>query len=133
MSASIPCVPCCSTTQVVNIPGLQGNSGNNGVNGVNAFAMTTSDITTLVGGNSYTINVTSSLWMVIGMKVIVGQGFGTALPAGKTGPGTFIVTAVPSSNSVTMTFQNLTNDQHSGTIGSGSNTGGALIAAGSST
>jgi hypothetical protein len=131
MSAAIPCVPCCTTTQVVNVPGLQGAPGTNGINGVNAYAMTTADFTTPSSdGANVSVSLTNTLWMVVGMVVIIGQGGGAALPVGHTGPATFRVVSLPSSISATLSFLHRTGDVGNNIlIGNGS--GGALCSAGS--
>ena len=93
MSATSPCVPCCSTPQVVNTPGTEGPAGTNGSNGINAFTTVTGGgFTVPAVGSTVTAPVANSGWCVVGQNVIV------------TGPANFLVTAVPSSVSVTLEF-----------------------------
>lgn len=104
-----PCLPsCCATPQVVNIPGLQGGTGNNGTNGVNAFSITTADFVVPAINATVTISVTSTAMNVVGQTVMIGQGGGTALV--HPGPGTFQITAIPSSSTLTGKFLGATPD-----------------------
>src|SRR6185503_16987453 len=105
------CVPC-PTVQTVQVPGAQGNAGTpgtNGINGIDAFSFLTSDLTTPIDTvTPITIAVSSSLWMVIGETIFIGQGAGLVLA--NPGPGTFTVTAVPSPVTVTVTYNNAPGD-----------------------
>lgn len=95
MSATSPCVPCgCPTPQVTNVPGVPGGNGTNGVNGVNAFTLTTADFTVPArdGVTTVTVSVADSSWMIVGQILIM------------TGPGNFIITAIPGPTSVTVLF-----------------------------
>lgn len=97
------CSPCDSQIAPVVIPGIQGiqgTAGTNGTNGQNAFATTTAQFTTpadLV--TTSTVSVTSSVWMVVGETVILGQGPGAILA--NPGPATYLVTAIASPNTFT--------------------------------
>jgi hypothetical protein len=92
MSATSPCIPCCPTPQSVNVPGAPGGNGTNGTNGVNAFTLTAADFTVPAIGGSVTVTVANSTWMVIGQILIM------------TGPANFLITAIPSTTTVTLTF-----------------------------
>lgn len=106
------CSPCPAPTPPVNVPGAVGNTGQagiNGINGIDAFSILSADFTTPL--NTITpvnINVSSTLWMVIGETLIIGQGAGVAIV--NPGPGTFKITAIPSPTQVTVTFMHLTGD-----------------------
>lgn len=98
------CSPCNTTLPPVNIPGSTGPAGANGTNGSNG-----SNAFTTVTGTGFTapadlttpviVSVASSLWMVVGQTVIVGQGPGATLT--HPGPVTILVTAVASPNTFT--------------------------------
>lgn len=97
------CSPCPTSTPPVNIPGPPGASitGPPGVDGVNSFSILLADF--LVPPDlvtPVTITVTSSLWMVIGQILIIGQGGGVALA--NPGPATFIVSSISSPGTVTI-------------------------------
>lgn len=103
MSATSPCVPCCPTSQSVNIPGVQGDDGDNGTNGVNAFSLVTvGNNVPAAEGDPLTLQVDDSTWMVIGQILIV------------EGPSNYIVTALPTSTSVTMDWLNYPGDVTAG-------------------
>lgn len=118
MSSSLSdcCSPCASPTvvNVVGSPGLNGAAGASGANGINAFSLTTAqfnvppDLVTPV-----TISVSSTLWMVVGENIVVGQGVGAALPS--PGPGSFKITAIPSPSAVTVLWVKGANDVAAGT------------------
>jgi hypothetical protein len=118
------CAPTCCTTSTppVNIPGspgATGAAGTNGTNGVAAFTLTTSDFVVPADTvTPVTINVANSTWLVIGQRLIIGQGLGAALAS--PGPGSFHVTAIPSTTSVTLLWDNFPGDVAAGsTISSG--------------
>ena len=94
MSAVIPCTPCCPTTQTVNVPGAQGFNGADGTNGSNAFTATSAQFT-VTDGTAQTIQVLSSAWIAVGELLFISDG---------THKGTFQVTAVPTTTSVTVAF-----------------------------
>lgn len=103
MSATAPCVPCCSTPQTVNVPGVEGDPGDPGTNGVSAYSITTtSPVTVPAPTGTVSVNVNTTLWMVIGQIVIVGQGVGAAL--GGPGPSTFRVDSIPSASVVSLEY-----------------------------
>lgn len=118
MSTAECCQPtCCPTVQTVDIPGssgADGAAGADGANGVNAFTVTTNDFVVppdLV--TPVTVAVASSLWMVIGQPLIIGQGIGAALA--NPGPASFKVNAIPSTTSVTLLWTNRVGDVAAGT------------------
>lgn len=106
------CNPCPTSTPPVNIPGVAGNQGTagiNGINGVDAFSILVTDMTVppdLV--TPVTITVTSSVWMVEGQTLIIGQGAGVAIL--HQGPGTFVVTGVPTPTTVILLFKHYSTD-----------------------
>lgn len=116
-----PCVPCCSTPQVVNTPGVEGlpgTNGTNGTNGVDGFTITTANFTVPVTGNTVTVAVLNSSWMVIGQTLIIGQGAGAVLA--NPGPMTCTVVSIPSSTTVQVRALGQAGDVPSGsTISSG--------------
>lgn len=95
MSAIAPCVPCCATSTPVQIPGVEGLPGIDGANGVSAFTATTSPKVLQAVNATQTFDVLNSDWMAIGEFLFVSDG---------TDWGTFQVTAIPTSTSVTLKF-----------------------------
>lgn len=81
----------------MNIPGVQGLSG------PGAYTITAGNpggFSTIPAANgSVTINVVTSVWMAVGMTVLIGQGPGPALA--QAGPVILVVTAIPSVTSFT--------------------------------
>jgi hypothetical protein len=118
MSAPLACCNTCATTETVNTPGSEGPEGLDGTNGVNAFTHLTQSLLIPVEGNSITIGVESSVWMVIGQILIIGEGIvPTAAP---NGWANFQVTGIPSSVSVTLKSLQYPGDTASGgTLASG--------------
>lgn len=118
MSATVPCTPCCATPQVTNVPGRKGDNGNNGVNGVSAYSIVT-DVggftIPAVPGNTVTVGVNSTAWMVTGQIVVAGMGY-ISIPSGPTIWGTFRVTTINSLTSVTLTWLNFSGDTGGATI-----------------
>lgn len=106
------CCSPCPTIQTINVPGSQGSAGaagTNGINGIDAFSFLTANFNTPADTvTPITISVSSSLWMIIGERIMIGQGAGLVLA--NPGPGTFIVTAIPSPTTVTVTFVHATGD-----------------------
>lgn len=100
MSATLNCCNTCATTETVNVPGGEGAAGVDGTNGVNAYTHLTTDLVIPVAPNTVTVGVESSLWMVIGQVVIIGEGV-TPSDA-PNGRAHFEVTALPSATSVTL-------------------------------
>lgn len=107
------CNPCCApVVPAVNVPGSAG------IQGPGAFTLTTADFVIPAIGSTVTVNVVSSIWIVVGQRLVVGQGSGAALVG--PGPGTFQVTAIPSTTSVTLQFLGYQTDAATGaTISSG--------------
>lgn len=83
------------TVPAVNTPGSQGATG------PGAYTATTTVTTIPAIGSTVTIDVASSVWMVIGQKVIVGKG---VTSIANPGPATFQITAIPSTTSFTGQF-----------------------------
>jgi hypothetical protein len=81
----------------VQVPGVPGPSG------AAAFTQLTVGLVVPAVGASVTISVASALWTVVGMNVIIGQGYGASLT--NPGPAAFKVTAINSAT--TMTVQNV--------------------------
>lgn len=122
MSATTPCVPCCATPTTTNIPGpvgATGTPGSNGSNGINAYTFTTGNFTVPALSGSVTINVGVSSWAVVGQAVFIANGTAVA--------DIYVVTAVPSSTSMTLQYENYTTNVNSGNTclsGSGVSPGG---------
>ncbi len=108
MSAVTPCTPCCSTPQSVQIPGVEGANGANGIDGLNAYTATTADFVTPADNATVPIFVGSTLWLVVGQTVIVGQGIGAALAG--PGPGTFKVDSIVSATQFVGKFLHFSGD-----------------------
>lgn len=71
-----------------------------GTAGVNAYSILAAQITIPTLNNTVTITVDSTLWMVVGQYVLIGQGAsnpGLVNP----GPGLFLITAIGSTTSFT--------------------------------
>lgn len=120
------CSPCSTVVPPVQVPGIPGADGADGAPGLNAFT-TVTDVAGFVVpdiGNTVGINVLSSLWMVVGMIVVVGTGVGGAV----TGPATFQVTAMPTPTTATLRFLGYGGDVAPGTTIAN----GALVSAGTS-
>lgn len=107
------CSPCVEVAPIA-IPGPQGPAGADGAPGVDAFAILAAnmivppDTTTPV-----TITVNDSEWVVVGQRLIIGQGVGSTLT--NPGPASFIVDAVPSIASITLLWLDLPGDVAAGT------------------
>jgi hypothetical protein len=101
VSNTMPSIVPCYYPQIplppVQVPGVPGASG------PAAYTSLTIGLTVPAVGASVTITVGSALWAVVGMSVIIGQGYGASLT--NPGPAAFKVTAVPTST--TMTVQNV--------------------------
>lgn len=96
MAAISPCLPCCPTPQVTNIPGIEGLPGIDGAAGISAFtAVSPSSFVIPAVNATVTVDVLDSTWMAIGETVFVSDG---------TDKGTFQVTALPTTTSVTLKF-----------------------------
>lgn len=99
-----PCVPCCAETQTVNVPGIEGDAGDAGTNGQNAYTvLTAASAVPGVAGGSVTFTVANSQWAVVGQMIVL------------TGPSTYRITALPTSTSITATWQAATGDVAAGT------------------
>ena len=108
MPATSPCNPCCSDPVVTNVPGTQGAAGTNGTNGVNAYTTTTANFVVPAVGSNVTVQVASSIWMVVGQILVI------------TGPASFRVVSFPDTVSVVLTFLGYAGDVAAGvTIASG--------------
>lgn len=111
------CSPCATQLPPTLVPGPEGTAGaagTNGTNGVNAYTLTSAGMTVPVDTvTPVTISVGSSVWMAVGQILIIGQGTGVALT--NPGPATFVVSAVPSSSSVTLLWKNAAGDVAAGT------------------
>lgn len=111
------CVPTCATTPPVIIPGSPGTPGAPGAagaDGVSAYSVLSASM--VVPGDTstpVTITVNSTLWMVVGEALIIGQGNAPTLA--NPGPATFKITAIPSPLSVTMLWLNAPGDVAAGT------------------
>ena len=95
-SAFDACSPCCApTVPPVNVPGTSG---------ANAFSFTSGNVagqfTVPSVGANVTVNVTSTAWMVVGQRVIIGQGLGGP----STGPANFQVVSIGSATAVTLQY-----------------------------
>ncbi len=108
MSNVTPCTPCCATTQTVNIPGVEGANGADGTDGLNAYTVTTADFITPADNATVPIFVGSTLWLVVGQNIIIGQGLGTALAG--PGPGTFKVDSIVSATQFVGKFLHFSGD-----------------------
>lgn len=116
MSFTDCCQPCNTQVPPVNIPGspgAAGAAGAPGADGIDSFSLLTANM--IVPGDTVTpvtITVNSSLWMVIGQSLKIGQGAGVVLA--NPGPASFIITAIPSPLSVTLLWENATGDVAAG-------------------
>lgn len=99
MSAPLSCCNPCSTVETVNVPGIEGAPGVDGVDGQNAYTFLTADI--LSFANPVTANVISSVWMVVGQVLIIGDGYPSV---GETNYAHFRVSSIPSSTQVVLTY-----------------------------
>ena len=106
MAGTTVCTPCCTTTQVTNVPGAAGADGTNGTNGINAFSVINGAGFTVPGsaGGSVTIPMDDTSWAVLGQIIVVD------------GPASFIVSAVPTSTTITGLWQNYSGDVAAGTV-----------------
>jgi len=102
MGVPVQCCNPCPTVEVTNIPGPEGANGADGAPGINAFTFTTADFTVPAIGNSVTIQVANSSWMVNGQNVFI------------EGAGTFSVTSKPGSQSATLQYLNYQGNTHAG-------------------
>jgi hypothetical protein len=120
MSSPLACCNTCATTETVNVPGNEGDPGLDGTNGVDAFTHLTEGLLIPAEGNSITIGVESSVWMVVGQILIIGEG---VIPSdAPNGWANFQVTGIPSAVSVTLTSLQYPGDTPDG--------GGATLASG---
>lgn len=102
MSVPAQCCNPCPTVETVNVPGPEGDSGADGSAGVNAFTLTTADFTVPNIGDSVTVQVGNSSWMVVGQNVFV------------EGAGTFSVASKPGAQSVTLEYLDSQGNTHVG-------------------
>lgn len=124
MSNTLNCCSPCSTVQPAQIPGLEGVPGLDGTDGINAFTHTSADFVVPNAGDTVSVTVDSSAWMVIGQGVIVGIG----VDGVGNGPAHFRVSSLPSSTSVVLEFANQAGDLIAGdSVGAGSTVSPAAI------
>lgn len=97
MASTLSCCNSCGTVEVTQVPGTEGTPGIDGTDGVNAFSIIAIQFTIPTIGNNVTVDVDSSVWMVIGQVVIAGAGY--ANPAAG-GPAHFTVISIPTADSV---------------------------------
>jgi len=100
MSSPLDCCTPCGTVQVTQVPGSEGAPGTDGVDGVSAYTTTVDNLLIVVSPTTTLIGVASSVWMVIGMVVIIGSGFNVSVG----GPAHFKVINVPSASSVEVEY-----------------------------
>lgn len=110
MPAPVQCAPCCTTPLTISVPGGQGLPGGAAINGINAFTATSASFVIPAINSTVTINVLNSQWMAIGELLFISDGIKQ---------GTFQVTAIPTTSSVTIKFLGFPGDSTPGsTIGS---------------
>src|SRR6185503_10034829 len=94
---TVDCGPaCCTTVPPVQVPGLEGDAGlvgTDGTNGVSAYTIVLDDFIIPAIGSNVTVTVASSVWMVVGQKIFVGDG---------TDSGYFEVVSKPGVSSVVL-------------------------------
>lgn len=95
------------TPETTQVPGPQGAGGADGTDGVSAYSILTVGATFPGVGNSVTLNVNSSAWMVVGQIVIVGRGI---VPIVNDGPWHGRITVIPTANQVTIQALGYTGD-----------------------
>ena len=86
---------CCPESETFNVPGAEGASGTNGTNGVDgagAFTLTTEAFVVPAIAGAVVVTVANSTWMVTGMNLFIA------------GAGYFVVTGVPDSTHVALTY-----------------------------
>lgn len=114
MASVLNCCNSCSETETVNIPGVEGAPGVDGINGINAYTLLTADLTIPAIAATVLASVTSSVWMVIGQVLIIGEGI---VPSdAPNGWANFQVTAIPDATSVTLTYLGYTGDTATGEV-----------------
>lgn len=114
MSAPLSCCNPCATIETVNIPGLEGDPGINGTDGQNAYTRVTANFTIPAQGDTVDIAVESSVWLVVGQVVIVGEGI---IPSdAPNGWANFQVAALPNSTTIRGTFLNYSGDTATGQV-----------------
>lgn len=107
MSATLSCCTPCATVETVNTPGSEGVAGTDGVDGVNAFTITTANIVIPGIGANVGASVESSVWMVVGQILVIGDGVNSV---GEDEWAHFRVAAIPDATSVTLTYMGYTGD-----------------------
>jgi len=119
MPATSPCNPCCSKPLNTNIPGIEGVAGIDGTNGINAYTVTTADFVVPAVGDTVTVQVEDSSWMVVGQVIFIA------------GPSYWRVVSIPDSTSVELEFLGYTGDVSPGatiSTGAGVSPGGVASA-----
>ena len=107
----VQCQPCCISTVTVAVPGVQGLPGNAGANGINAFTALTAPLVIPAVNSTVVAQVLNSQWIGIGELLFASDGIKQ---------GTFQVTAVPTTTSVTLKFLGFPLDSTpASTIGAG--------------
>lgn len=102
------CPSCgCSVVEVTNIPGTPGADGPAGAGGQNAYTVLTSALTIPAALGTATALVASSLWMVIGQNIVMGDG---------TNFGNFRVVSFPSSAAAVVEFLAYPGDSAPGAV-----------------
>lgn len=106
---TVDCGPaCCTTVPPVQVPGLEGDAGlasEDGSNGVSAYTIVLDDFIIPAIGSNVTVTVASSVWMVVGQKIFVGDG---------TDSGYFEVVSKPGVSSVVLQFLGYADDSAPG-------------------
>lgn len=104
MSQATDCNCACPTPEIVTVPGVEGDAGIPGVdgsNGISAFTITTEPEDVNAPLDSITFDVAQSDSFAIGQYIFISDG---------TDWGTFVITAIGTSTSITATFQNVSGD-----------------------
>lgn len=101
MSAPLSCCTPCATTETVNVPGVEGQAGTDGLDGENAYTSLTAQFGVPGANVQIPIIVASTLWMVVGQILIIGDG---ANSVGEDGWGHFQVISIQGATDVTVEY-----------------------------
>jgi hypothetical protein len=104
MSVPVQCCAPCPVVIVTEIPGPEGENGTPGTDGVSAFTSLTADFIVPTIGNSVTVLVLDSSWMIVGENVFVEFA------------GYFNIVGIPSAQSVTLGYLNYQGNTHAGEL-----------------
>jgi hypothetical protein len=104
MSVPVQCCAPCPVVIVTEIPGPEGENGTPGTNGVSAFTSTTADFIVPTIGNTVTVLVLNSTWMIVGENVFVEFA------------GYFNIVGIPSAQSVTLGYLNYQGNTNAGNL-----------------